>query len=182
MAENRIALGQGILKGMALTLKYLLLRAPITVQYPEKRLVNSKRLRGCDLVWDPERCTVCSTCAKSCPQGNITIESKVRPDNTREAVTFEVDHGRCMFCGLCVESCPFDALHMGRNYERAAYRRESLVIPKEKLVASEGRQPSGYYRPQFEATLPTQTLLVYGAYAIKAKAEETPQGEKVGAK
>ena len=200
MADGNVALGQGILKGMALTLKHFISRPNITVQYPEERLVNSRRIRGCDMVWDQERCTACCTCAKSCPQGNISIETKVRPDNTREAIAFEIDHGRCMFCGLCVESCPFDAIHMGRNYERATYKRDNLVEPKEKLLISESRQPSGYFRPQFEEKLPLQTLLIYDIHASQSKTPESPpqpgsakpdpspekseaaKGEKVGVK
>ncbi|MBI4288595.1 MAG: NADH-quinone oxidoreductase subunit I [Chloroflexi bacterium] len=170
MADAKKPLGQGILKGLALTLKHFLARPIITVQYPEQTLVHSRRLRGCDLVWDPERCTACCTCAKSCPQGNIRIETRLRPDNTREAVVFEIDHGRTMFCGLCVESCPFDAIHMGKASERATYSRESLVLPKEKLTISPERQPSGYFRPQFEAELPPQTLLVYGGRASEGPA------------
>jgi len=174
LPDNRISLGQGILKGLALTIKHFISRPIITVQYPEERLVTSRRIRGCDLVWDSERCTACCTCAKSCPQGNIHIETKVRPDNTREAVVFEIDHGRSMFCGLCVESCPFDAIHMGRSYERATYNRDSLVIPKEKLVAQGDRQPSGYFRPQFEETLPPQSLLIYGGKSSEVKTPENP--------
>lgn len=174
MPDSILALGQGILKGLALTIKHFISRPVITVQYPEERLENSRRIRGCDLVWDPERCTACCTCAKSCPQGNIRIETRVRPDNTREPVIFEIDHGRTMFCGLCVESCPFDAIHMGRNYERATYDRDRLVLPKEKLVAQGDRQPSGYFRPQFEETLPPQTLLVYGSRSSKDKTPENP--------
>jgi formate hydrogenlyase subunit 6/NADH:ubiquinone oxidoreductase subunit I len=155
--------GKGIAKGMALTLKHALARPSITTQYPEERLHTSRRIRGPELVWDPERCTVCATCAKACPQGNITIVSSVGSDNSENEYVPEVvqiDHGRCMFCGLCVEACPFEALHMGREYERASYRRRLLVENKEELVASEGRQPSGYFRPGFEAALPEQTLLV----------------------
>lgn len=177
MPDGKTHLGQGILKGLALTLKHIVSRPPITVQYPEQRLVNSRRLRGCDLVWDPERCTACCTCAKSCPQGNIRIETRVRPDNTREPVVFEIDHGRTMFCGLCVESCPFDAIHMGKSYERATYSRESLVLPKEGLAVSPQRQPSGYYRPQFEAELPAQSLLVYGGKASQDGAGDAPGEE-----
>ncbi len=199
MADGKKHLGQGIFKGLALTLKHFLSRPIITVQYPEQRLVNSRRLRGCDLVWDPERCTACCTCAKSCPQGNIRIETRLRPDNTREPIVFEIDHGRTMFCGLCVESCPFDAIHMGKAYERSTYTRESLVLSKEKITISAERQASGYFRPQFEAQLPPQSLLVYGGRSSEgpaapaapvaaappapaAQKTEAPPKEKVGVK
>jgi NAD(P)H-quinone oxidoreductase subunit I len=141
------------------TLKHLF-RPTITVQYPEERLVTSRRFRGYELVWYPGRCTGCATCAKLCPQGNIEIVTSRSEDNRFVVEKFEVDTGRCMFCGLCVEACPFDALFMGRNYERSSYRRRELVLSKEELTLSEKRQPSGYARPRVEALMPRQTLLL----------------------
>jgi len=152
--------GIGIAKGMALTFKHLF-RAPITVQYPEEKLVVSRRIRGNELVWFLDRCTGCATCAKACPQGNIEIVTHVGKENNYVVDKFEIDTGRCMFCGLCVEACPYDALAMGRSYERAQYIRRQLVLAKEDLQLSDMRQPSGYARPKIEATLPKQNLLVY---------------------
>jgi NAD(P)H-quinone oxidoreductase subunit I len=152
--------GKGIAKGLALTFKHLF-RHPITVQYPEEKLTVSRRIRGNDLVWFPEKCTGCATCAKSCPQGNIEIVTHRDEANNYVVDKFEVDTGRCMFCGLCVEACPYEALAMGYSYERAQYRRDDLVLNKEDVTLSDTRQPSGYYRPNIEATLPKQTLLVH---------------------
>jgi NADPH-dependent glutamate synthase beta chain and related oxidoreductases len=73
---------------------------------------------------------------------------------------FEVDTGLCIFCGLCVEACSYNALFMGYSYERATYRRQELVLSKEDLLPSDKRRPSGYARPDVEATLPKQTLLL----------------------
>jgi len=152
--------GIGIAKGMALTFKHLF-RHPITTQYPEERLIVSRRIRGNELVWSKERCTGCTTCAKSCPQGSIKIiTSENKETNTYIVDKFEVDTGHCIFCGLCVESCPFEALFMGYAYERARYRRQELVLAKEGLVLSDEKQPSGYARPKIETTLPQQTLLL----------------------
>lgn len=154
--------GLGIAQGMALTLKHLF-RSPITTQYPEERLVNSRRHRGPELIWVSQKCTGCATCAKACPQGNIEIITSTQTEeNTWKVEKYEVDHGRCMFCGLCVEACPFDALYMGRGYERASYYRHLLVLPKEQLQMAPDRQPSGWYRSEVEAELPPQTLLIYG--------------------
>lgn len=152
--------GIGIAKGMAVTFKHLF-RAPITVQYPEEKLIVSRRIRGNELVWYPDKCTGCATCAKSCPQGNIEIATHVGDKNNYVVDKFEVDTGRCMFCGLCVEACPFDALAMGISYERAQHRRKQLVLSKEELQLSDVRQPSGYARPKIEASLPKQSLLIY---------------------
>ncbi len=152
--------GIGIAKGMAVTFKHLF-RPPITVQYPEQKLLVSRRIRGNELVWYPDRCTGCATCAKSCPQGNIEIVTHEGDENNYVVDKFEVDTGRCMFCGLCVESCPYEALAMGIGYERAQFRRRQFVLTKEELRLSETRQPSGYARPKIEPTLPKQSLLVY---------------------
>lgn len=144
------------------------LRPPITLQYPEEKLITSRRIRGNELVWYVGKCTGCATCAKSCPQGNIEIVTHFAPvvppagaGNEYVVDKFEVDTGRCMFCGLCVESCPYGALFMGRSYERATYRCRELVLTKEALGLSEERQPSGYFYPKIEALLPRQTLLLY---------------------
>ncbi|HEX75799.1 MAG TPA: 4Fe-4S binding protein [Dehalococcoidia bacterium] len=151
--------GVGVAKGMVVTFKHLF-RHPITVQYPEERLVVSRRIRGNELVWFPDRCTGCATCAKSCPQGNIEIVTHIGDEDKYVVDKFEVDTGRCMFCGLCVESCPYEALAMGISYERAQYRRRQLVLSKEELQLSDIRRPSGYARPKIEPTLPRQSLLV----------------------
>jgi len=153
--------GLGILKGLALTFKHLF-RPPITVQYPEEKLVVSRRIRGNDMVWYPDKCTGCATCAKSCPQGNIEIITHRGETNSYMVDKFEVDTGRCMFCGLCVEACPYNALALGTSYERAQYSRPKLILSKDDLLISDIRQPSGYDRPEIEKTLPKQTLLVYG--------------------
>jgi NADH-quinone oxidoreductase chain I len=152
--------GIGIAKGLSVTLRHLL-RRPVTTQYPEQRLVTSRRIRGNELIWDRGKCTGCATCAKTCPQGVIHIATSVSTGENKYLVErFEADMGYCIFCGLCVEACPYEALFMGYAYERARYRRGELVLGKESLLASEERKPSGYARPKIEAGLPRQTLLL----------------------
>jgi formate dehydrogenase (NADP+) beta subunit len=74
--------------------------------------------------------------------------------------TLRADMGYCIFCGLCVEACPRDALFMSYSYEKARYLRAELKLDKAGLSAGEGKQPSGYARPNIEKTLPEQTLLL----------------------
>jgi NAD(P)H-quinone oxidoreductase subunit I len=160
--------GIGLLKGLALTFMYLF-RPRITTQYPEQRLTLSKRFRGYTLVWDKERCTGCATCAKSCPQGNIEIVTSKGTENDYVVDKFELDSGRCIFCGLCVESCPYNALFLGMEYERSTYRRGELVLPKDKLLFTPDKQRSAYARPELEAGLPRQTLLIEGDKGTKKR-------------
>ena len=151
--------GIGIAKGMALTLKHLF-RRPITTQYPEERLSTSRRIRGYELIWNQVKCTGCATCAKSCPQGAIDIETQKGEENKYIVKKFQVDSGYCIFCGLCVEACPYDALYLSYDYELARYRRRELIKDKEALLASQAKKISGYYQPEIAKTLPRQTLLL----------------------
>ena len=152
--------GKGIAKGLRVTITHLF-RHPITAQYPEQRLNTSRRIRGNELIWDDIKCTGCSTCAKSCPQGAIQIMTTVNSKENKYTVDkIHVDTGYCIQCGLCVEVCPYGALFMGYAYERARYRRNDLVQTNESLLASAEKQPSGYMHPDIARELPRQTLLV----------------------
>ena len=152
--------GIGIGKGMVVTMRNLL-RRRITTQYPEKRLIVSRRTRGNELVWNKEKCTGCATCARTCPQGVIHIVTSPGEENRYNVEVFEVDTGYCIQCGLCVEACPYEALFMGYAYERAKYQRNELVQNKEDMMLeSREKQPSGYFYPEIASKLPRQTLLI----------------------
>jgi len=153
--------GLGLIKGLVVTSKNLF-RHRITVCYPEKRQTPSKRVRGNELVWNKAKCTVCTTCAKTCPQGSIHMVTAVDPENPGKMIVtkFEVDSGYCINCGLCVEACPYKALHMAYAYEQAKYRRQDLVLSNEQLFASPERRVSAYMHPEVEPELPAQTLFV----------------------
>jgi formate hydrogenlyase subunit 6/NADH:ubiquinone oxidoreductase subunit I len=152
--------GNGLVKGLAVTLKNMV-RHPITTQYPEQRLIPSRRTRGNELVWDNVKCTGCTTCARRCPQGAIHISTSPDPANNKYTVTkIEVDTGYCISCGICVESCPYSALHMGYSYERAKYRRRELIQTNEMLLVSPERPASSFMHPETDEKLPKQTLLV----------------------
>ena len=152
--------GIGIAKGLAVTIRHLF-RHPVTSQYPEQRLNVSRRFRGNELIWNKEKCTGCATCAKTCPQGVIHIETSVQlEENKYKVEKFEVDTGYCISCGLCVEVCPYEALFMGYAFERAKYRRQELVQSNEMLLASAERRASAYMHPELAEELPRQTLLL----------------------
>jgi formate hydrogenlyase subunit 6/NADH:ubiquinone oxidoreductase subunit I len=153
--------GTGIAKGLAVTIKHLF-RHPVTVQYPEERLNPAKRIRGNELIWNSAKCTACTNCAKTCPQGAIRLDTGVDPANPGKPIVsnFTVDTGYCIFCGLCVGACRFNALFMGYAFERARYQRGELIQSNEGLQASPERRMSAYMHPELEEGLPAQTLLL----------------------
>ena len=151
--------GEGIAKGMAVTMKNAL-RRPITTQYPEQKLNISRRTRGNQLVWDKERCIACSMCAKACPVQCIDMVTSRGQNNKLQVDKMDYDAGLCIFCGLCVEACPKTCLFLTAEYEKARYSIKDFKLKKEDILMTEKSKPSGYYRPENELKLPKQTLLI----------------------
>jgi len=81
----------------------------------------------------------------------------LRCDLRYPVTKYQLDGGLCIYCGLCVESCPFEALFMGREYERWHYRFRERLLEKDYLGS---RQPSGYAHEEIEKDLPAQSLLM----------------------
>ena len=96
------------------------------------------------------------------PEGTAIKEAErcLRCDFGYPVERLEVDIGYCISCGICVESCPRHALDMGHEYEKARYRRGELLMTKEDFLQTVKKEPSSYLRPEYEETLPKQTLLV----------------------
>ena len=151
--------GEGIAKGMAVTMKNAL-RRPITTQYPEQKLNISRRTRGNQLVWDKERCIACSMCAKACPVQCIDMVTSRGQNNKLQVDKMDYDEGLCIFCGLCVEACPKTCLFLTAEYEKARYSIKDFKLKKEDILMTEKSKPSGYYSPENESKLPKQTLLI----------------------
>lgn len=53
---------------------------------------------------DPENCTGCTACAKTCPVSAIHGEVKK---------VHEIDQAVCIKCGLCIDTCRFKAINVG---------------------------------------------------------------------
>jgi NADH-quinone oxidoreductase subunit I len=115
--------GTGFFKGMRMTMRNML-RGPITLRYPEERVMLPERARWAlqhkyDASGAP-KCTACLICVNTCPDGILTLESHKTDDGGKHIDRYVYEIGGCMFCGLCVEACPFDAIEMGKEYEHAS--------------------------------------------------------------
>jgi len=133
--------GQGLVKGLAVTLRTMLHRS-VTVQYPHEREDPPTRARGV-IALKEENCTVCMLCGRSCPdwciyiEGHKTLAPPRRAGGKPRSVSlldrFDIDFALCMYCGICVEVCPFDALFWSPEFEYAEYDIHELTHEKERL-------------------------------------------------
>jgi NADH-quinone oxidoreductase subunit I len=122
--------------GMSVTWKELWTKK-VTQQYPENRdtLVISDRFR-CELTMPHDEnnehaCTACGICQMNCPNGTITVNSKMieTEDGKKKKIldTYIWDLGMCTFCNLCVITCPSDAIKFENTFENAVFTRSKLV-------------------------------------------------------
>ena len=175
-------LGEGILKGMAVTAKnflgsYVSEERLTTIQYPEERQVLQEAVRQFPfLVFDGNdpmaglRCVACQICEKECPPKCIYIEKSKdkKPDFIGKPqlypATFDIDISVCMSCQICVEVCPFDAIKMDTEFELSTSDRfGGLLTNKFQLAKS---------NEHYHKIHPTEADEVDGRLAAeKAKAE-----------
>ena len=130
-------------KGLAVTFENLF-KKPVTVQYPDEKLVMSPRFRGLHILTRHEdgleRCVGCELCAVACPADAIFVQAAEndpdRPSSHGErfAERYEINMLRCIFCGMCEEACPEDAIYLEKNYELSDYDRDSFIYTKEELL------------------------------------------------
>jgi NADH-quinone oxidoreductase subunit I len=181
-------LGEGIIKGMAVTAKnflgsYVSEERLTTIQYPEERQALPEAVRQFPfLVYDGDdwqkglRCVACQICEKECPPKCIYIEKSKdkKPDYIGKPqlypAVFDIDLSVCMSCQICVEVCPFDAIKMDTDFELSTDNRfDGLLVHKNQLA-----KPNNYYRKihPTEATEVDERLAAEKAKAeAKAKAD-----------
>ncbi len=132
-----------ILKGMALTLKYMFFMPRVTINYPYEKGPLSPRFRGEHALRrypnGEERCIACKLCEAVCPALAITIEAEPREDGQRRTTRYDIDMTKCIYCGLCQEACPVDAIVEGPNFEFATETRDELFYNKQRLLENGDR-------------------------------------------
>ncbi len=129
--------GKGILNGLRITMRNMR-RGPITVMYPDEKLVLPERARWAVGVKRFEdgtpRCTACLTCVRTCPDHILGMDVETREDKTKHIERFTYELGACMMCGLCVEACPTRALTLTSAYELSWFSRDDAIYTKEQLL------------------------------------------------
>ena len=114
-----------------------------TEQYPENRKTTlhvAKRHRGRLVMLRDEngavKCTACTLCEKTCPNGTIKITSQMVTNEegkkNRQLVDYRYDLGDCMFCQLCVNACNFGAIEFTNDFENSTFDRDALVLHLDK--------------------------------------------------
>jgi NADH-quinone oxidoreductase subunit I len=118
----------------------------ITEEYPEYREVTTDPYNRKKKLYIPERfagevilphdennehkCTACKLCELACPNGTITISTKMEADaegNEKKVLDkWGYNLGMCTFCAQCIEACPQDAIIMKNNFELSVYNKNRL--------------------------------------------------------
>ena len=123
-----------------------------TEQYPENRKTTlhvAKRHRGRLVMLRDEngavKCTACTLCEKTCPNGTIKITSQMvtteEGKKKRQLVDYQYDLGDCMFCQLCVNACNFGAIEFTNDFENSTFSRDALVLHHDKEEYKGGSLP-----------------------------------------
>lgn len=186
------SLGSGLLslvKGMQVTGKEFL-TPKITERYPENRESHEwpSRFRAIlELKYDKEgnhKCIACGTCERVCPNGTITLETKLvdTPQGTKKKKldNYFYDLGSCTFCQLCVTNCPTDALEFSNNFEQAVFTRSKLVKKLNYLPEKEEPAPTPEELAKIQAEREAKIAAAKAAAAAKkaAAAASAPTPDK----
>jgi len=75
-------------------------------------------------VFDAARCDLNGACARVCPVGAISVDTR-----------FALDRARCISCSRCIEVCPTGALAQGLTFAAPRRTRNELLEPPTGIAA-----------------------------------------------
>lgn len=181
------SLGAGLaslVKGMQITGKEFV-TPKITEKYPENRetVKVPERFRAIlELKYDEDgnhKCIACGICQRNCPNGTITITSKMVDTwdgkKKRKLDKYVYDLGSCTFCQLCVTTCPQDALEFSNDFEQAVFTREKLV--KQLNYLPEKEEPAPTPEQIAKAAAEREAKIAAAKAAAAAKKAAAADGE-----
>lgn len=182
-------LGQGVtslFKGLSVTGKEFV-TPKITEKYPDNRenMNISQRFRArLELVYDKDgnhKCIACGTCERVCPNGTITLETKMTETwdgkKKKKLEKYIYDLGSCTFCQLCVQNCPTHALDFSNDFEQAVFTRDQLVKKLNYLPEKPEPEPTPEQRAKFEAEKKAKAETARKAAEAKAAAAAAAPAE-----
>ena len=182
-------LGQGVtslFKGLSVTGKEFV-TPKITEKYPDNRenMNISQRFRArLELVYDKDgnhKCIACGTCERVCPNGTVTLETKMTETwdrkKKKKLEKYIYDLGSCTFCQLCVQNCPTHALDFSNDFEQAVFTRDQLVKKLNYLPEKPEPEPTPEQRAKFEAEKKAKAEAARKAAEAKAAAAAAAPAE-----
>lgn len=183
------SLGKGVVslvKGLEVTGKEFV-TPKITERYPENRdkMHIAQRFRATlEFIYDKDgnhRCIACGTCERNCPNGTITVETKMVDTwdgkKKKKLDRYIYDLGSCTFCQLCVTTCPTNAIEFSNDFEQAVFTRSKLVKQLNYLPEKPEPQPTAEEIAKLEAEKKAKIEAAKAAAAAKKAAAENKPAE-----
>lgn len=183
------SLGKGVaslVKGLEVTGKEFV-TPKITERYPENResMHVAQRFRATlQFIYDAEgnhRCIACGTCERNCPNGTITVETKMVDTwdgkKKKKLDRYVYDLGSCTFCQLCVVTCPTNALEFSNDFEQAVFTRDKLVKQLNYLPEKPEPKPTPEQIAKMEAEKQAKIEAAKAAAAAKKAAAAQAAGD-----
>jgi len=181
------SLGKGVVslvKGLEVTGKEFV-TPKITERYPENRdeMNIAQRFRATlEFIYDAEgnhKCIACGTCERNCPNGTITVETKMVDTwdgkKKKKLDRYVYDLGSCTFCQLCVTTCPTNAIRFNNDFEQAVFTRSKLVKQLNYLPEKPEPKPTPEQIAKLEAEKQAKIEAAKAAAAAKKAAAATAE-------
>jgi NADH-quinone oxidoreductase subunit I len=178
------SLGKGVVslvQGLQVTGKEFV-TPKITERYPENRdnMNVAERFRATlEFIYDAEgahKCIACGTCERNCPNGTISIESKMVDTwdgkKKKKLDRYMYDLGSCTFCQMCVTSCPTNAIRFSNDFEQAVFTRSKLVKQLNYLPEKPEPKPTPEQIAKLEAEKQAKIEAAKAAAAAKKATAE----------